>query len=35
MVGGNADIQLHPIDVNNNSLLHPLYDELAEDLMVM
>ncbi len=32
--GKNADVQLHPIDIYFNSLLHPLHDELAEDLMV-
>ena len=33
--GKNADIQLHPIDVYYNSLLHPLHDELTEDLIVL
>ena len=33
--GKNADIQFHPIDVFYNSLLHPLHDELTEDLIVL
>lgn len=33
--GRNADIQFHPIDVYYNSLLHPLHDELSEDLIVL
>ncbi len=33
--GKNADIQLHPIDVYYNSLLHPLHDELTEDLIIL
>lgn len=33
--GKNADVQLHPIDVYYNSLLHPLHDELTEDLIVL
>lgn len=33
--GTNADIQLHPIDIYYNSLLHPLHDGLTEDLIVL
>ena len=33
--GKNADIQIHPIDVYYNSLLHPLHDELTEDLITL
>ncbi|MEO8109570.1 MAG: hypothetical protein ABI594_06060 [Ginsengibacter sp.] len=33
--GKNAAVQLHPIDVYYNSLLHPLHDEFTEDLMVV
>ena len=33
--GKNADIQLHPIDIYYNSLLHPLHDEFAEDLITL
>ena len=33
--GKNAQIQIHPIDVYYNSLLHPLHDELTEDLIVL
>jgi hypothetical protein len=33
--GKNADIQIHPIDVYYNSLLHPLHDELTEDIMTL
>lgn len=33
--GKNADIQLHPIDIYYNSLLHPLHDEFTENLMVV
>lgn len=33
--GKTADIQIHPIDVYYNSLLHPLHDELTEDLIVL
>ena len=32
--GENADVQVHPIDVYYNSLLHPLHDDLSEDLAV-
>ena len=33
--GKNGQIQIHPIDVYYNSLLHPLHDELTEDLIVL
>ncbi|MEO5648328.1 MAG: hypothetical protein ABIR03_00215 [Ginsengibacter sp.] len=33
--GKNADIQFHPVDVYYNSLLHPLHDELMEDLIIL
>ncbi len=33
--GKNADIQFHPIDVYYNSLLHPLHDDLTEELIVL
>lgn len=33
--GKNADIQLHPIDIYYNSLLHPLHDELTEELLIV
>ncbi len=33
--GKNADIQFHPIDIYYNSLLHPLHDELTEDLITL
>ncbi len=35
MVGENADIQLHPIDIYYNSLLHPLHDEFTEFLITI
>ncbi len=34
-LGKNADIQLHLIDIYYNSLLHPLHDEFAEDLITL
>ena len=33
--GKNADVQLHPIDIYYNSLLHPLHDELTEEIMII
>lgn len=33
--GKNADIQFHPIDIYYNSLLHPLHDDLTEDLIIL
>ena len=31
--GKNDDVLIHPVDVYYNALLHPLHDELAEDLI--
>ncbi|MEO6456064.1 MAG: DUF2442 domain-containing protein [Ginsengibacter sp.] len=33
--GKNADVQLHPVDVYYNSLLHPLHDQLTEAIMII
>jgi Protein of unknown function (DUF2442) len=33
--GKNADVQLHPIDIYYNSLLHPLHDELTGELIII
>ncbi len=33
--GKKADIQLHPIDIYYNSLLHPLHDELTEEIIIV